>query len=57
MRKEEIEQAYADYELDYYKKQTDVCGKLLQIHNNKELPAIYRMWLTDAVDFIIREKK
>ena len=56
MKKEEIDQAYNDFELDYYKKQADVCGKLLQIHNNEELPSIYREWLIDAVNFIIRTK-
>lgn len=53
MNKEEIEQAYNDFELDYYKRQADVCGKLLQIHNNEEIPAIYRKWLIEAVNFII----
>jgi len=57
MKKEEIEQAYTDYELDYYKKQADVCGNLLQIHNNEEIPSLYRKWLIDAVNFIIKEKK
>ena len=57
MTKEEIEQAYADYELDYYKKQADVCGKLLQINNNEEIPSLYRKWIIEAVNFIIKEKK
>ena len=57
MKKEEIEQAYADYELDYYKKQAEVCGNLLQIHNNEEIPSLYRKWIIDAVNFIIKEKK
>ena len=57
MGKEEIEQAYADYELDYYKKQTDVCWKLLQIHNNEDIPALHRRWILEAVNFIIKEKK
>ena len=51
--KEEIEQAYEDFELDYYKRQAGVCEKLLQIHNNEEIPAIYRKWLIEAVNFII----
>ena len=57
MSKEEIDQAYADYELDYYKKQADVCGNLLQIYNNEEIPSLYRKWLIDAVNFIIKDKK
>ena len=51
--KEEIDQAYNDFELDYYKRQAGVCEKLLQIHNNEEIPAIYRKWLIEAVNFII----
>lgn len=57
MDKAEIEKAYEAYELDYYKKETEVCGKLLQIHNNEEIPAIYRKWLIEAVDFILKEKR
>ena len=57
MTKEEIEQAYADYELAYYKKQAEVCENLLQIHNNEGIPSLYRKWIIDAVNFIIREKK
>ena len=57
MNKEEIEQAYIDFELDYYKKQAEVCGNLLQIYNNDDIPSIYRKWIIDAVNFIIKEKK
>ena len=57
MTNEEINQAYAEYELDYYKKQTEVCSNLLNMHNNEDMPSLYRKWLIEAVNFIIKEKK
>ena len=57
MSKEEIEQAYTDYELDYYKKQADVCASLLHMYNNEDMSPLHRKWLIEAVNFIIKEKR
>ena len=57
MDKQEIEKAYEAYELDYYKKLTEVCSNLLQIQNNEDIPTLYRKYITEAVNFILKEKR
>lgn len=52
---EEINQAYDDYRYAYYKRQNEVCSRLLTMSKNVK-DKTYSKWLTDAVSFIIEEK-
>ena len=54
--KEEIEQAFEDYEVWYDKRKNEVCTRLLTIKENCH-DDIYSKWLLDAINFIQEEKR
>lgn len=56
MTNEEINQAYAECELELARKKNEVVSRLFTIRNNT-LNRTYAKWLLDAIEFIFKEVK
>ena len=53
--KEEIEIAYAELELERYRKQNTVIKHLLEMRDNT-LNDKYKRWILEAINYIYEEK-
>lgn len=55
MGKEEVEIAYAELELERYRKQNTVIKHLLEMRDNT-LNDKYKRWILEAINYIYEEK-
>lgn len=55
MNKEEVEIAYAELELERYRKQNTVIKHLLEMRDNT-LNDKYKRWILEAINYIYEEK-
>lgn len=52
---EEVEQAYNDYRKAYYRRESEVCTRLITLAGFEDNET-FKKWLLDAVSFIREEK-
>ena len=54
-RMEEVEQAYNEYRKAYYRRESEVCTRLITLAGFEDNET-FKKWLLDAVSFIREEK-